>query len=274
LDDNLFRLPVSGRVVSVSPLNGKDDLLLVESASGDTVLAMTLANRLARDLQGADLDWGSMAVTDLDAFIVFLRRMLIGDRIRADTACRAAGCGKRIDIEFGVGQFLNHHAPSPLAKSCRGWSVQPTQESGWYRLAPRATNGASVVETIDFRLPTPNDQLAVHGLPNAVGALMRRCLSPADAPASLRRKAEAALEAIAPCLSCDLQAVCPECGTQLNLYFEPRRFCLSELRDRAASIYADVDVLARCYHWSENEILSLPRARRVAYVQLAQAQSN
>jgi hypothetical protein len=128
---------------------------------------------------------------------------------------------------------------------------------------------------IDFRLPTPSDQLAVSGRPDAEAQLAHRCLRPADAPATLRRKAEAVMEAMAPCLSCELQAVCPECGTGITLYFEPRRFCLRELRDRAASIYADVDVLARRYNWSEDQILALPRSRRVTYVELARLdQSN
>lgn len=243
-------------------------MLLAEAASGDTVLAMMLADRLTRDMQGARMDWGKVAVTDLDAFVVFLRRMLIGDGIRADATCLAKGCGQRIDVAFGVGQFLDHHAPSLPVKSYRGWSVQPGEEPGWYRLAPPGT-GESSVETIEFRLPTPDDQLAVSGRPDGDIELARRCLQPADAPLKARRNAEAVMEAMAPCLSCDIKAVCPECGISFALFFEARRFCLCELRDRAASVYADVDVLARCYHWSEDQILSLPRTRRVAYVELA-----
>jgi hypothetical protein len=80
---------------------------------------------------------------------------------------------------------------------------------------------------------------------------------------------------MAPCLSRHVRAACPECGLEMSFYFEPRGFCLRELRERAASIYEDVDILARSYHWTEDRILSLPRARRVAYVELArQAQSN
>lgn len=262
-------------MVCLRPLGGKEDLLLAESSTGDTVLAVTLADRLARDIQGVPLDWSGVTVTDLDAFIVFLRRMHIGDRLRADVTCGAKNCGQRFDIEFGLGEFLHHHAPSHASRFSRGWSVQPGQEQGWYRLAQLGTGGEIAVGSINFRLPTPNDQLAVYGLPDAEGELARRCLQPANAPAALRRRAEAIMEAMAPCLSCEIQAVCPECKMGMSLYFEPRRFCLRELRERAASIYADVDVLARRYHWSEDQILALPRARRVAYVELARSdQSN
>jgi len=262
-------------MVCVRKFSGAEELLLAEAFDGNTGLALTLANRLARDVEGAHLDWSGGAVTDLDAFIVFLRRMLIGDRIRTDVACIAKDCGRRIDIDFDLGQFLDHHKPSLPRRSHRGWSVQPGHETGWYRLTPPGKDGAPSAATIDFRLPTPTDLLAVNGLPDADSELARRCFQPPTAPASLRRRAEAAMEAMAPCLSCLLEAICPECGMGMTLYFEPRQFCLRELRDRAASIYADVDVLARTYHWSESRILSLPRARRVAYVELArQAKSN
>jgi len=266
---------VGGRVVRVSPLSGAEDVLLAEAVSSDTVLAMTLAERLACDLEGAPIDWGQVAVTDLDAFIVFLRRMLIGDWIRSDAACQAKGCEQRIDIAFSAGQFLDHHRPSFRASSHRAWSLRPGQEAGWYHLAPLDAGEASLDGGVDFRLPTPNDQLAVSGRPGADVELARRCVQPADAPLRLRRKAEVVMEAMSPCLSGDIQARCPECGAATALYFDARRFCLCELLGRAASIYADVDVLARRYHWSENEILSLPRSRRVAYVDLAlQAGSN
>ena len=53
------------------------------------------------------------------------------------------------------------------------------------------------------------------------------------------------------------------------MLFDARWFCLRDLRQKAAFIYQDVDLLARRYHWSEAEILALPRARRAAYVDLA-----
>ena len=273
-NENFFRLPVDGRVVCVGSFRGAEDLLLAESAASDTILAMRLADRLTRDTQGARVDWGNVAITDLDAFVIFLRRMLIGDGIRSDATCVAKGCGQRIDIAFGVGQFLEHHAPRVPVKSYRGWSVQPSEEPRWYRLDPPGRTPKPSVATLEFRVPTPSDQLALSGRPDGDAELARRCLRPANASVKARRTAEAVMEIIAPSLSCDIKAVCPECGISFALFFEARRFCLSELRDSAVSVYADVDVLAQRYHWSERQILSLPRTRRVAYVEQAlQAQS-
>jgi hypothetical protein len=77
------------------------------------------------------------------------------------------------------------------------------------------------------------------------------------------------MEALSPNLADELAGVCPECRAPVTAYFDPRRFCLRELRDRARFIYDDVDVLAHRYHWSEQAILSMPAARRASYAELA-----
>ena len=44
-----------------------------------------------------------------------------------------------------------------------------------------------------------------------------------------------------------------------------------ELAHEAAFLYQDVHLLATRYHWSEDKILALPRARRLQYAELAMA---
>ena len=85
----------------------------------------------------------------------------------------------------------------------------------------------------------------------------------------LRRRAEKAMEAMAPSLSGDLLGTCPDCWAGVTVYFEARQFCLCELRERAAFIYQDIDLLARRYHWLEADILAMPYARRTNYAELA-----
>ena len=82
------------------------------------------------------------------------------------------------------------------------------------------------------------------------------------------------MEALAPNLSQNLEGICPECGARVSVFFSPRRYCLRELRERAAFVYQDVDLLARRYHWSESEILALPCIRRMNYVEAARQEGN
>lgn len=273
-----FRLPVSGREVVLRHPSGAEDLLLLEAArtpSGDAALALALAGRLARAVDGGPVDWPALAVTDLDATVLRLRQAVIGDRIRADVACPSPGCRQRIDLDFRIADFLAHHASQSTAARGRGWVLGPAEEPGWFCLARAPEDGtATIADSPDagpvrFRLPTSADLVEVAGHPVAAKELARRCLRPAEVPARLRRRVEAAMESLAPSLSRDLQGVCPECGATVTVLFEARRFCLRELRDRAAFLYQDVDLLARRYHWSEGEILSMPQVRRAAYVELA-----
>jgi hypothetical protein len=255
-----FRLPVSGRMVALAQPSGREDLLLAEAADGTSGdVGMALAGRLARACEGDVLDWSRLCVPDLDAFIVRLRQALLGDRIRADLKCPAEACGRRIDIDFGIEQYLAHHAQTVGAESDA--DCEPADEPGWF--IPR------LVEGIRFRLPSVVDQIAVASSADAEDELARRCIQPAKISARHREQIEAAMEVLGPSLSSDLQGRCPECGTAVKVQFDARWFCLLELRQRAAFICQEVDLLARRYHWSEAEILALPRARRAAYADLA-----
>jgi hypothetical protein len=281
-----FRLPVSGLAVELRHPTGVEDLLLIEAAGGDTGLALALAQRLVRATDGTVVEWGGLSVSDLDVLILRLRQALVGDRVRAEVMCRAAGCGRRIDVSFSIGEYLAHHVPTGTA--VRGWSVSSSDEPGWFCLAstartspafdpPPARLSAGVVATgkrlkltrVLFRLPTVLDQLSVAGHPDAEGELVRRCIRPAELPSHLRRLVEATMEAMAPSLSRDLQGVCPECGASVTVYFDARKFCLQELRRRAVFVYEDIDILAQRYHWSEHEILAMPHTRRANYAELA-----
>jgi len=203
-------LPVSGRAITVRQPTGMEDILLVETGQSDTALALRLAERLARAVDGAPLDWETLSVTDLDAFVLGLRQALIGDRIVAEIVCRAEGCGNRIDLSFAISHYLAQYRPLK-APRLRNWSVTAIDDApGWYRLAPGADDGTAGTVAVSFRLPSAVDQIAVEGVADPAGALALRCLRPADVPRAWRRAVEATMEKLAPILSNDLVGTCPE----------------------------------------------------------------
>lgn len=265
------RLPLSGLEVELRHPTGADDLLLIESPPADLRIAVTLMSRLGAGIDGAAIAWGGLTVAELNAVILQLRQALIGDRIATETVCQAKGCGRRIDVTFSISEYLSHHAPSGPVVHGRRWRVEPAEKQGeeqrWFRLTGAAAGG--VPGPIMFRLPTVDDQLSVRGRADAIAQLAVRCLRPATVPAAARRQVEAAMERMAPDLCDEIRGVCPECGSTMTLWFDAMQFCLRELRDRAAFIYEDVDLLARRYHWSEQEIIAMPQARRAAYAELA-----
>jgi hypothetical protein len=261
-----FVLPVSGRLVDLRHLTGVEDMLLAETANGDTGLALELAARLVRAVDGQPLDWDLLAVTDLDAFVLSLRRALLGDRIVAEAACQVETCRAAIDMSFAISDYVAHCRPRREMPRLRSWSVTAAGDPGWYSLCRR---GDEARPAAAFRLPSGADLLASEGMPHADDALARRCIRPADTPPQIRRRVEVAMEILAPSLAGELGGVCPSCGTAVTVHFDPRRFCLRELRDRSKFIYGDIDVLARRYHWSERAILTLPAVRRASYAEFA-----
>jgi hypothetical protein len=253
----MFRLPVSGLGVTVRGPAGAEDVLLLEAEAPDTALALALVARLARVVEREACDWGALAVTDLDTLLLLIRSAAFGDNVRAEARCPGAGCGALIDLSFRISDYLAHDPP----KMPR--NVEPADEPGRYRL--RGT-------TVTFRLPAAADQVAVMGRSHPERELLRRCVDPAEIPAGLGVRIEAAMASLAPPLSGELESTCPQCGRTVSLYFDPQAFTLRELCEQAAFIYQDVHLLAWHYHWSEDAILALPRERRAQYVEMVRGE--
>jgi hypothetical protein len=260
-----FRLPASGIGVVLREPAGAEDMLLVEATAVDTRLALALVRALASPAEdgAAALEWGALPITDLDAALLHVRQMVLGDHIRTDLVCQAEGCGRRIDVSFRVSDYLAHHRPEKPA------GVVPAEGRGWFRL-----DGAGV----EFRLPSGADLQSIAGEDDPAHALVARCiqLAPGAGPDAssedVRLRVEEAMEAMAPSLYGDIDGVCPECGAAVLAPFDPQRYVLRELREHAAFLYEEVHLLASRYHWPERDILALPRLRRVRYAELAQAE--
>lgn len=249
------RLPVSGIEVMLRQPTGAEDILLLEAPACDTPLALDLITRLGSSTDGATFAGDTLCVTDLDALLLLLRQMLLGDLIRTDVLCPAKECGRRIDISFHVGEYLAHHRP----RTAR--AVEAADEAGWFRLRDAP---------VSFRLPSAADQVAISRSTEPERALIRACIRPAEISARILKRVETAMEALAPNLSHPLQGQCPECGATVDMYFDAQQFTLNELRNQATFIYEDVHLLASYYHWSQAEILALPRSQRAQFTQMVQ----
>jgi hypothetical protein len=272
----VIALPVSGRHVLVRALTGAEELLLLEAADDDLALALRLMTHLARPMEaesagGSPDAWLHLTPTDVDFFILRLRQFVLGDRIVSDVHCQASGCSARIDVSFSIDQYIAHLLPARADVRGRGWIAESADEPGWYRVKDsrrRPASRSSAAGAV-FRLPTAADLRDVATRRDASAELTRRCIRSEPDSARQRRMAESAMEVIAPNLSQDLQGQCPECAAKIEIHFDPRRYCLKELRDRARFVYQDVDVIARRYHWSESDILALPLMRRTRYADAA-----
>jgi hypothetical protein len=255
----MFQLPVSGLPVVVRQPTGVEDLLLREARSLDARFALVLLERMVRSLDNAPMNWSELAVTDLEASLLWIRRVTLGDLVRAETNCNSTACKARVDVSFRIDEYLASrkcHVP-------RG--VTTRASDGWYCFADAE---------VRFRLPTSGDLLAVESHPHPDRELLRRCVEPAKIPSCLRSRIVRAMQVLAPPLSGTLTSKCPECHAVMQFSFEIVAFVLRELRDYAAAIYQEVHLLALYYKWPEEHILALPRERRTHYVEALRSQGS
>jgi hypothetical protein len=261
-----FRLPVSGLEVVLRQPAGADDVLLAEADRlAPSSVAQAVVEALARPIDGGALDWSAVTLTDLDAAVLAIRRLVLGNRVESSARCGTAGepdpdgpaaaigCGAQIDLGFRITDYLAQHRP----RLPRG--VTRCDDPAWFRI-----DGAAV----RFRPPTNADLAAIAAEPDGERELARRCIDPCEVPVRLRRRIEAAMEAIAPSLYGELEGACPECGATVAIAFDPQRYVVEELRQRAAFVFEEVHLIAERYQWSEEMILTLPRARRARYAEL------
>lgn len=251
----MFRLPISEILVEVRPFTGAEDLLLLESAGAEVEISIELARRLVRHAEDGTLDPPALPVPDLDALLLYVRRTLLGDEIVSHSKCRASDCGSETDISFRIGQYLAYHRPRVPEY------VHPVKEEvGWFAL-----RGSEAT----FRLVTAEDLLATKHSRHPERDLAHRTIRAGNLSARDIRRVQRAMESMAPPLAQEVEGRCPACGTTARFFFNPQGYIQRELRYEAAFLYEDVHLLAQHYHWPEEKILSLPRARRVQYAELA-----
>jgi hypothetical protein len=248
----MFRLPVSGLEVTIRQPVGEDDLLLQETRASNAALALTLISRLVRPTDGSVTDWGELTVTDLEALLLLIRKVTVGDLIEADLSCVQPDCKAKITISFSISEYLSC-SPSRRPQG------MVAEGEGWFRLQE---------PSVKFRLPAASDLLAVLEKPRPDRELMRRCIQPERISTKLKRRVMSAMAAMAPNLSGEMTGECPECHRRVDVYFDVQKYVLREFRDRTKQVYEDIHLLALNYRWTEESILLIPRNRRMLYADM------
>ena len=72
-----------------------------------------------------------------------------------------------------------------------------------------------------------------------------------------------------PLAEITLQLRCPTCGALWAELFDTVRLVVDDFVARGRQALLEVDLLARTYGWTEDDVLRLPAARRASYAALA-----
>jgi hypothetical protein len=285
MDQTSVRLPggwwdPAGRLqrdAVLTMLTGHDEEQLSELGRQETASLVTqVLSRCVRrlgDLSPVPADVvRQLLVADRDYLLLRLRQATFGDRIRADLFCPWADCGERMSVDFSIDEL-------PVRESVRKGPVYEMT------LSPMALAGAGDLGggEVAFRLPTGADQEELSGLlasneARALTLLLARCvdrlgttITPGvDAVAGLSGLARAEIEAemlrAAPMVEREIEIACAECRRSFATPVDLHRFFFGELRTSSELLYQEVHYLAYHYHWSEAEIMTMPRTKRALYL--------
>jgi len=234
-------------------VDGNLELELASSVSAmpDVPSRVTAALRAALATLGA----GEPDAALVDALCVGDRQYLM-TRLAAHVGCGnvwlsayCGHCGTRFDFSLDFGAL-------PVKPAAPGYPFAEVE---------------LIDCTVQLRVPTGADQRAVAKFPDEESArqeLARRCIvggsGELDVTADTIERIEEALEDVAPEVATSVSARCPECCGVNTVDIDPY-YCLTRMGN---DILLDVHELAAFYHWSEDQILNLPRWRRKKYLQM------
>jgi hypothetical protein len=198
-----------------------------------------------------------MSVGDRDRMLLDLREAIFGPTFTALTACPA--CGEEMELAF------------------RTADVRVGEESGPERTLSLLRDGC----TVEFRLPTSGDLLAIASAPDPLAAslsLLDRCVTGsrrgeepvdlADLPPEILDAIDEEMLRADPQADITLDLACYACNHQWPATFDIASYLWAEVAALAGRLLQEVHALALAYGWREAEILAMSAQRRERYLEL------
>ncbi len=283
---------VRQREAELAELNGRAELLLSEQTMSDlptlTTLLLSQVLRRINSLTVENHDQTAVAlarsllVADRHYLLLKLREATVGDHIQLTIVCPQPTCQAKIDIDFRTSEIPVKEGDP--AGPCYSILLSPlaAQESRLIQAEAADLHARQIL----FRLPNGADQEALAPIlavdeAQAAHLLLQRCIqrigTHAGPPTSAeiaqlspqaQTEIELAMEAAAPQVALTMEGECPECGQAFVRPFDLASHFLQELCRGADLLYREVHYLAYHYHWSEREIMEMPKAKRRKYIRV------
>lgn len=253
---------VCHRDVVLRPLTGREEAALGSGGGSASAILAACIERIG----GYDEVDPAMAAAltrgDRAHLLLHLRAAMFGDRLSLIVPCPSPSCSALADMDLSIAEIAPARpvpAPEPIAadtpdgparlREPTGADDEIVAAAGGDRRARSARLWSRLVLDLAGRGPLAPEQWAALPAPTR-HAVARRLAEASSAP--------------------DLVFVarCPSCAALLEVELDPLALLADELRLGADRLVVEVHCLAFHYHWSEAEILALPRARRWRYLEL------
>ncbi len=184
-----------------------------------------------------------------------------GDRLTWMADCANPDCGHDMELELSVSQLLS--TPEPAERFA--WSAVPD-----CTLELRLPTGH---DQIEWRLATATDaDVEGEGLALRLATALVSSVNGQPPPSdwSLPDEWLPALDAVFrerdALASLELQVSCPWCGNESALEPDLEALALTRLAAEQKRVLEEIHQLASAYHWTEADVLALPRRRRSFYL--------
>jgi hypothetical protein len=228
--------------------------------------------------------WEGAQTSRLGARVVSLLKLVYDGRSGADLLNLPLGQRNRALLALHlalVGPDLECVVQCPECQELNELSLQASALMLPAGVTPPDGLSASAGDwTFQFRLPNTADLvfcLSRAGLSDMRRAMAERCLLSVE-PALDGALPDPLIDALARAVSESDPAAellfhldCVGCQQRFSTLLDPSYVLWRELGDAGQRLLAEVDILARTYHWPEREILALSAARRRMYLSLVDA---
>lgn len=224
-------------------------LALAERGAGVRVNARALLalNEALPQLDPATL-W-NQSLAQRDAALLELRRLTFGDRMQCVARCPS--CDEALEFELSASALLDRAQLQFEAP------IEIELDGACFRLRQPSLSELAAAEPTD--------------LPGAARRIVQNCLiGPAVADALLPALQAAFAQRLADLLPLNDPRIgleCPACGAVWDECFDVATHLWSDIDAAAIRLLHEVHALALAYHWSEADILALPRSRRRFYLE-------
>lgn len=199
-----------------------------------------------------------MSIGERDVRLLQLREWMFGHRLKNMATCPA--CGQLTEWETSTHDLRLQSIPGTLTErtfniDLNGYSVRfrlPASSDMVKAIADKnARNEAFILSGCILEAKQEDTNADKEKLPPEVYSAIEQRMSEEDPQADIRMKIS-----------------CPDCTHTWETRFDIMSYLWAEITSWAKRILRDIYLLARTFHWSEKDILSMTPQRRQLYLQM------
>lgn len=258
------------RLAHLRELTGNEELLMAEladhltPAACTTTLLAAMTERIGSVRSPSYDQCAALPVGDRERLLLAICTMVAGSQI--DLVADCPSCAAELEISLPLREMLD----SENAGSEADRTILISESEGDWRVEMRLPNGADQERCAATALTDPSR--AARDL--VVGCVLRlidpegKPVAVTDLPTAFESILSAEFEQADEMADLSATMTCPDCGAAFDAAVDGLGTLRAAL-GQSHGILGDVYRMARRYHWSEREILTLPRTRRKRYLALA-----